>query len=91
MLYTHTHTQNINALYMKRAGHEKSLTPNKIPSFQVKNLKTPALVVFKDIVRQEGIGALYNGLIPTLIRTIPATATLFVTVEYTKKIMSNYF
>ncbi|XP_032677362.1 mitochondrial ornithine transporter 1 [Odontomachus brunneus] len=58
---------------------------------QVKNLKTPALIVFKDIIRQEGIGALYNGLIPTLIRTIPATATLFVTVEYTKKIMYNYF
>jgi solute carrier family 25 ornithine transporter 2/15 len=58
---------------------------------QVKNLKAPALMVFKDIVRQEGIGALYNGLMPTLIRTIPATATLFVTVEYTKKLMYQYF
>ncbi|KAG5345573.1 ORNT1 protein, partial [Acromyrmex charruanus] len=58
---------------------------------QVQNLKTPALIVFKNITRQEGIGALYNGLTPTLIRTIPATATLFVTVEYTKKLMYNYF
>ncbi|XP_072756351.1 mitochondrial ornithine transporter 1 isoform X2 [Anoplolepis gracilipes] len=58
---------------------------------QVQNLKTPALIVFKDILRQEGIGALYNGLIPTLIRTVPATATLFITVEYTKKLMYNYF
>jgi len=58
---------------------------------QVQNLSTPALIVFKDIVRQEGIGALYNGLTPTLIRTIPATAILFVTVEYTKKLMHNYF
>lgn len=58
---------------------------------QVQNLKTPALIVFKDIVRQEGIGSLYNGLTPTLIRTIPATATLFITVEYTKKFMYNYF
>lgn len=58
---------------------------------QVQNLRTPALVVFKDVVRQEGISALYNGLIPTLIRTVPATATLFVTVEYTKKLMYNYF
>lgn len=58
---------------------------------QVQNLKTPALTVFRDIVRQEGIGALYNGLTPTLIRTIPATATLFLTVEYTKKLMCNYF
>ncbi|CAD1470021.1 unnamed protein product, partial [Heterotrigona itama] len=44
---------------------------------QVKNLKTPALVVMKDIVRNEGINSLYNGLKPTLIRTVPATATLF--------------
>ena len=58
---------------------------------QVQNLKTPALIVFKNIIRQESIGALYNGLTPTLIRTIPATATLFVTVEYTKKFMYNYF
>ncbi|XP_071569207.1 mitochondrial ornithine transporter 1 [Temnothorax nylanderi] len=58
---------------------------------QVQNLRTPALIIFKDIARQEGIGALYNGLTPTLIRTVPATATLFVTVEYTKKVMYNYF
>ncbi|KZC11722.1 Mitochondrial ornithine transporter 1 [Dufourea novaeangliae] len=56
---------------------------------QVKNLKTPALVVLKDIVRNEGVGSLYNGLKPTLIRTIPATATLFVTYEYTKKCMHS--
>ncbi|KAM0735593.1 Mitochondrial ornithine transporter 1 [Formica fusca] len=58
---------------------------------QVQNLKSPALIIFKNIVRQEGIGALYNGLTPTLIRTVPATATLFITVEYTKKLMYNYF
>lgn len=58
---------------------------------QVQNLKTPAFIVFKNIAKQEGIGALYNGLTPTLIRTIPATATLFVTVEYTKKLMHSYF
>lgn len=58
---------------------------------QVKNLKAPALVVMKDIVKNEGIGSLYNGLKPTLIRTIPATATLFVTYEYTKRFMNNYF
>ena len=43
----------------------------------------------KDIARKEGIGALYNGLKPTLIRTMPATAALFVTYEYTKKILNN--
>mgnify|MGYP004593958221 CR=1 FL=1 len=58
---------------------------------KVKNLKTPALVVMKDIIRNEGINSLYNGLKPTLIRTVPATATLFVTYEYTKKIMLDFF
>ncbi|XP_066602842.1 mitochondrial ornithine transporter 1 [Prorops nasuta] len=56
---------------------------------QVKNLRTPALVVMKDIVRNEGAGALYNGLKPTLIRTVPATATLFITYEYTKRFLHN--
>ncbi|XP_006622883.1 mitochondrial ornithine transporter 1 isoform X2 [Apis dorsata] len=58
---------------------------------QVKNLKTPPLIVMKDIVRNEGINSLYSGLKPTLIRTIPATATLFVTYEYTKRFMLNFF
>ena len=58
---------------------------------QVKNLKTPALVVMKDIVQNEGVRSLYNGLKPTLIRTVPATATLFLTYEYSKKFMHNCF
>lgn len=57
---------------------------------KVQNLKTPALVVMKDIIKQEGIGALYNGLKPTLIRTIPATATLFITYEYSKKLIHGF-
>ncbi|KAF7403708.1 hypothetical protein HZH68_006502 [Vespula germanica] len=57
---------------------------------QVQNLKTPALVVMKDIIKQEGIGALYNGLKPTLIRTIPATAMLFITYEYSKKLIHGF-
>lgn len=58
---------------------------------QVKNLKAPVLLITRDIVKNEGFGSLYNGLKPTLIRTIPATATLFVTYEYTKRFMHNYF
>ncbi|CAK9804916.1 Mitochondrial ornithine transporter 1 [Anthophora quadrimaculata] len=58
---------------------------------QVKNLKTPALAVMRNIVRNEGVSSLYNGLKPTLIRTVPATATLFVTYEYTKKLMLDVF
>lgn len=43
------------------------------------------------IVKTEGAMALYNGLQPTLIRTIPASATLFLVYEYSKKIMNQLF
>lgn len=45
------------------------------------------LSVFQRIIKNEGVLVLYNGLLPTLIRTVPATATLFVTYEYCKKIL----
>lgn len=45
------------------------------------------LSLFKHIVRKEGVLVLYSGLLPTLIRTVPATATLFVTYEYCKKFL----
>lgn len=38
-----------------------------------------------------GVLALYNGLKPTLVRTIPATAALFVVYEYSKKFMHQSF
>jgi len=34
-----------------------------------------------------GYQALYSGLQPTLVRTIPATATLFLLYETTKKVL----
>ncbi|KAH8418965.1 hypothetical protein KR222_010594, partial [Zaprionus bogoriensis] len=52
---------------------------------QVKNLNEGMLSVGADIVRREGVLALYRGLLPSVLRTIPATATLFVVYEYTKK------
>lgn len=47
--------------------------------------------VMKQIVCQHGLSALYNGLWPTLIRTIPSTAALFVTYEYTQKFLTKEF
>ena len=47
--------------------------------------------VMKQIVRTNGLSALYNGLWPTLIRTIPSTAALFVTYEFTKEFLTNEF
>ncbi|CAG9823167.1 unnamed protein product [Phaedon cochleariae] len=52
---------------------------------QVGNIEENMVKVIYKIFRHEGIGALYNGLAPTILRTIPATATLFVTYEYSKK------
>lgn len=48
-------------------------------------------VMALNIARTEGITALYCGLKPTLIRTIPATAVLFVVYEYSKKFMAQIF
>lgn len=58
---------------------------------QVNNLTQSMLEVGTEIVRKEGPLALYNGLKPTLIRTIPATAVLFVVYEYSKKFMAQLF
>lgn len=58
---------------------------------QVNSLNASMLAVGTDIVRKEGPLALYNGLKPTLIRTIPATACLFVVYEYSKKFMAQLF
>lgn len=44
-----------------------------------------------DIFRKEGGLALYNGLTPTVLRTIPATSVLFLVYEYTKKFLEQHF
>lgn len=48
-----------------------------------------AITVFKDLVRREGLLALYNGLLPTVLRTFPSTGALFVAYEYTRKGLNN--
>lgn len=58
---------------------------------QISNIKTNMFVMGLNIARQEGIGALYCGLKPTILRTIPATAVLFATYEYSKKFMTQIF
>ncbi|XP_026326693.1 mitochondrial ornithine transporter 1 [Hyposmocoma kahamanoa] len=58
---------------------------------QISNKSQKFMTVAADIVRKEGALALYNGLLPTLVRTIPATAALFVVYEYSKKFMHQSF
>lgn len=58
---------------------------------QVGNIEENMVAVTYKIFRTEGMGALYNGLAPTVVRTIPATATLFVTYEYSKKWLHHLF
>lgn len=41
-------------------------------------------------LRHEGPMALYRGLAPTLLRTVPASAVMFWTVERTKTLLSSY-
>uniref|UniRef100_A0A1A9WNG3 Mitochondrial ornithine transporter 1 n=1 Tax=Glossina brevipalpis TaxID=37001 RepID=A0A1A9WNG3_9MUSC len=56
---------------------------------QVNNLKRSMTSVGLEIFRTEGTLALYNGLLPSVLRTIPATATLFLVYEYTKKTING--
>jgi len=54
---------------------------------QVTGATTPMLTLMREIVRKEGLPALYNGLGPTVLRTFPATGALFLAYEYSKKWM----
>lgn len=54
---------------------------------QINNLQRGMFSMGFEIARTEGLLALYNGLLPTIIRTIPATASLFIAYEYSKKYM----
>lgn len=42
------------------------------------------------IARQRGIGGLYSGLLPTLVRAFPANAALFLGVETGKKLFDQF-
>lgn len=57
---------------------------------QIQGISASMLSVGLDIIRKEGPLALYNGLTPTIFRTIPATAVLFLIYEYSKKFMLQY-
>ncbi len=57
---------------------------------QVMNAKEPMLKTASNILRTEGVMALYNGLAPTLLRTFPATGALFLAYETSKKLMTEW-
>lgn len=56
---------------------------------QVSGISESMLKTASDLVRKDGVLALYNGLTPTLIRTFPATGALFFAFEYSKKFMQS--
>ncbi|KAL3266408.1 hypothetical protein HHI36_010584 [Cryptolaemus montrouzieri] len=51
---------------------------------QIYNSGESLISLIMKISKNEGFLTLYHGLTPTLVRTIPATAALFVTYEYSK-------
>ena len=69
----------------------KGLEFNLFFIFQVSGVSEPMFRAGYQIVKTEGAMALYNGLLPSLIRTFPATGALFCALEYSKKIMHDLF
>ncbi|KAG9351711.1 hypothetical protein JZ751_022962 [Albula glossodonta] len=49
------------------------------------------LKTFTNIMRTEGLKALYSGLTPTMIRTFPANGALFLAYEASRKMMMQQF
>ena len=47
------------------------------------------VTMLRTIGRTEGLAALYSGLLPTLLRTVPATATLLLVVENSKTLLDT--
>ncbi|CAL8399195.1 unnamed protein product [Boreogadus saida] len=45
--------------------------------------------MFLQIVRSEGVGALYRGLTPTVLRAFPANGALFLAYEWTKRALGE--
>lgn len=58
---------------------------------QVNSLTGNFISLTFKIMKQEGLMALYSGLTPTLVRTVPATAALFASYEYSKKLLHHVF
>ena len=56
---------------------------------QVRGVQGTVLSVGGNILRSEGVSALYRGLAPALVRTFPANAGLFLAYEYTRKVLTR--
>ncbi len=56
---------------------------------QVNSSKEKMFKVLFQIIRNEGFGALYKGLFPTVLRTFPSTGALFVCFENSKYFMTK--
>lgn len=56
---------------------------------QISGSKEGMISIMRNIIKNEGVLALYNGLGPTVLRTFPSTGALFLAYEYSKKFL-NY-
>ncbi|KAJ1114472.1 hypothetical protein NDU88_002709 [Pleurodeles waltl] len=64
---------------------------SRIQVMSMSGKQTGFMKTFANVVKNEGVFALYSGLKPTLIRAFPANGALFVAYEYSRKLMMKHF
>ena len=49
------------------------------------------VAVAQELVAAEGVAGLYRGLVPALMRAVPANAACFLGIEYSRKALDQLF
>ena len=63
--------------------HRNGYIISSIPQYA----RTSILYCMKTVVKTEGVGALYKGLIPGLLKAAPASASYFLVFEFSKGVL----
>ncbi|XP_061733856.1 solute carrier family 25 member 15a [Nerophis ophidion] len=62
---------------------------SRIQVYSLAGVQEGFLKTLVEIIRNEGVSALYSGLMPTMVRTFPANGALFLTYELTRTFLMD--